>query len=85
MYYFHDCDKLVIKMRVLGSWKNHQSLKIFGVRAEMGPFYCLRHRMLHFLQNFVYYVTLEVINQRGHEFQVGMQDARDMDEVVSNS
>ena len=35
----------------------------------MGPAYCLRHRMLHFLQNFVYYMTLEVIGPRGHELE----------------
>jgi len=38
----------------------------------MGLSYCLRHRMLHFLQNFVYYVTLEVVGPRGHEMHVEM-------------
>lgn len=38
--------------------------------------------MLHFLQNFVYYVTLEVIGPRGHEMQAGLADATDMDQVL---
>ena len=47
----------------------------------MGPYFCLRQRMLHFLQNFVYYMTVEVIKPRDHEMQVGLASARDMDEV----
>ena len=41
---------------------DHQYTKLLRmhIRAVMGPCYCLRHRMLHFLQNFVYYMTLEV-------------------------
>jgi gamma-tubulin complex component 2 len=30
--------------------------------------FALRHRMLHFIQNFVYYITLEVIYPHHHEF-----------------
>jgi len=49
-----------IEARVLGCWKGHQATKELRVRGAMGPSFCLRHRMLHFLQNFVYYMTLEV-------------------------
>ena len=59
----------------------HQSTKGLAVRAAMGRFYFLRQRMLHFLQNFVYYMTLEVISKRGHELQIGLAKAQDMDEV----
>jgi hypothetical protein len=38
----------------------HQATKKVNVRVNLGASYCLRHRMLHFLQNFVYYMTLEV-------------------------
>ena len=37
--------------------------------------------MLHFLQNFVYYLTLEVIGPNAHEMQTGLAEARDMDQV----
>jgi len=52
------------------------------VRATMGTSYCLRHRMLHFLQNFVYYMTLEVIGPRGHELEAKLDEAEDMDVVL---
>jgi gamma-tubulin complex component 2 len=38
--------------------------------------------MLHFLQNFVYYVTLEVIGPRGHELEEWLDKAEDLDEVM---
>lgn len=71
-----------VELRVLTSWQDHQSTKRLDVRSAMGQSYCLRHRMLHFLQNFVYYVTLEVIGPRGHEMQAGLKDATDMDQVL---
>jgi Gamma tubulin complex component C-terminal len=37
--------------------------------------------MLHFLQNFVYYLTLEVIGPNAHEMETGLQEALDMDQV----
>lgn len=71
-----------VELRVLGSWQDHQYTKELDVRASMGQAYCLRHRMLHFLQNFVYYMALEVIGPRGHEMNEGMKAAQDMDEVL---
>lgn len=61
---------------------NHQNTKELDVRATMGTSYCLRHRMLHFLQNFVYYMTLEVIGPRGHELETKLDEAEDMDVVL---
>lgn len=61
---------------------NHQNTKELDVRATMGASYCLRHRMLHFLQNFVYYMTLEVIGPRGHELETKLDEAEDMDVVL---
>ena len=72
-----------IEARVLDCWRGHQSTKDLHVRGAMGPSFCLRHRMLHFLQNFVYYMTLEVINPRGHEMMTEIAAARDMDELLS--
>ena len=72
----------IIQMRILGSWKEHQTTKSLSVRAQMGAYFCLRQRMLHFLQNFVYYMTVEVIKPRDHEMQADMARATDMDEVM---
>ena len=38
--------------------------------------------MLHFLQNFVYYMTLEVIGPRGHELHTDLAAATDIDHVL---
>ena len=39
--------------------------------------------MLHFLQNFVYYMTTEVIGPRGHEMLAELASSRDMDQLIS--
>lgn len=71
-----------VEDRVLNCWQHHQNTKELRLRGEMGPSYCLRHRMLHFLQNFVYYMTIEVFSPRSHEMMEAMREARDMDEVI---
>ena len=50
----------------------------------MGVSFCLRHRMLHFLQNFIYYMTLEVIGPRAHEMTKEMEGVQDMDQLLSS-
>ena len=71
-----------VELKVQTSWQDHQSTRRLDVRSALGQCYCLRHRMLHFLQNFVYYMTLEVIGPREHEMQAGLSEARDMDQVL---
>ena len=73
-----------VELRVLGCWREHQQLKALpGLRKEMGMSYCLRHRMLHFLQNFVYYMTVEVIAPRSHELMEHLAEAQDVDAVLT--
>jgi hypothetical protein len=38
--------------------------------------------MLHFLQNFVYYVAVEVISPQQHELRLHMDEVKDMDEML---
>ena len=71
-----------VETRVLSTWSDHKSTKELDVRESLGPAFSLRHRMLHFLHNFVYYISLEVISPRGHEMKEGLSDAVDMDEVL---
>ena len=71
-----------VELRVLTSWYHDQSTKHLDVRRMMSSSYCLRHRMLHFLQNFTYYMTLEVISPRAHEMHGEMEEATDMDQVI---
>ena len=44
--------------------------------------YCLRQRMLHFVQNLVYYVTVEVLEPRWHEMSGKMKGVTTVDEVL---
>lgn len=71
-----------VELRVLATWSDFQDTKQLNVRGVMGPSYALRHRMLHFLQNFVYYMCLEVIGPRAHEMTVGLENASNMDDVI---
>lgn len=51
-----------IEQRLVGVWLDNQMMKQFhSVRSLLGPSFCLRQRMLHFIQNFIYYMMLEVI------------------------
>jgi len=46
------------------TWQGQQRLKELDVRAAGGRSYCLRHRMLGFMQDIVYYFTYEVRTSR---------------------
>jgi len=51
-----------VEQRLVGIWLDHQMMKEYqSIRASLGPTFCLRQRMLHFVQNFIYYMMLEVI------------------------
>jgi gamma-tubulin complex component 2 len=72
-----------VELRVLSCWRDHQQSKeLRGLRKELGPSHCLRHRMLHFLQNFVYYMTVEVIAPRSHEMMENLDTAVNIDDVL---
>eukprot|EP00614_Pseudopedinella_elastica_P033734 CAMPEP_0172622440 /NCGR_PEP_ID=MMETSP1068-20121228/120485_1 /TAXON_ID=35684 /ORGANISM="Pseudopedinella elastica, Strain CCMP716" /LENGTH=376 /DNA_ID=CAMNT_0013430603 /DNA_START=8 /DNA_END=1138 /DNA_ORIENTATION=- len=65
------------------TWQGQQALKELDVRAAGGRSYCLRHRMLGFMQSIVYYFTYEVIEPRWHEMETRVASSRTMDEVLS--
>ncbi|KAF1329891.1 Gamma-tubulin complex component 2, partial [Globisporangium splendens] len=47
-----------------------------------GPSFCLRQRMLHFQQNFVYYMMFEVISPRWHDFQKQLTTVETVDDIL---
>jgi gamma-tubulin complex component 2 len=48
--------------RLVGIWQDHQAMKeLQSLRGSLGPTFLLRQRMLHFLQNLIYYMMFEVI------------------------
>lgn len=51
-----------VERRLVGTWLDHQVIKEYNsLRKDLGKTYFLRQRMLHFMQNFVYYMMFEVI------------------------
>jgi len=71
-----------VECRVLSCWIDHQSTKELNIAKGAQQAFLLRQRMIHFIQNFVYYMGIEVIAPRSHEMHQGMSAAIDTDEVL---
>eukprot|EP00814_Leptocylindrus_danicus_P018783 CAMPEP_0116025846 /NCGR_PEP_ID=MMETSP0321-20121206/13383_1 /TAXON_ID=163516 /ORGANISM="Leptocylindrus danicus var. danicus, Strain B650" /LENGTH=1111 /DNA_ID=CAMNT_0003498301 /DNA_START=289 /DNA_END=3624 /DNA_ORIENTATION=- len=71
-----------VERRLFSTWLDHQTIKELKLRGELGKTYCLRQRMLHFLQNFVYYMMFEVIEPRWQEMEKRFGDAKTIDDVL---
>ena len=63
-------------------WQAHQEVKGLNLTSTLARSYALRQRMLHFLQNFIYYCTFEVFEPRWHEMQEGLRSCKTIDEVI---
>ena len=73
-----------VERRLIGTWLDHQLTKECNVRSALGATYCLRQRMLHFVQNFVYYMMFEVINPRWHGLEGNMENVKTVDDVLNH-
>ena len=71
-----------VERRLFSTWLDHQTIKELNLRGELGRTYCLRQRMLHFLQNFMYYMMFEVIEPRWNEMEKRFGDAITIDDVL---
>jgi len=71
-----------VERRLCDSWRNHQRYKELALRNAQTSSYILRQRMLHFQQNFVYYMMVEVIQPRYHQFEVAMRGVGSVDDVL---
>jgi gamma-tubulin complex component 2 len=59
-----------VERRLVGVWRDHQLLKkLDSLRGLLGRTYLLRQRMLHFVQNLIYYMIFEVIENNWGEMQ----------------
>ncbi len=62
--------------RKLGEvWKNDQSLKELNVASKLRSGYHLRHKMLHFCKNCIYYMTVEVLEPKWHTLMLELREA----------
>ncbi|GAB9466560.1 hypothetical protein Gpo141_00003931 [Globisporangium polare] len=71
-----------VERRLCDAWLNHQTTKELSLRSDLGPSFCLRQRMLHFQQNFVYYMMFEVISPRWHAFQKQLTTVETVDDIL---
>ena len=64
------------------TWLSHQTLKELDLKQILAPTYTLRHRMLHFIQNLLYYMMVEVLEPRHHELEKNIRQAKTVDDVL---
>ncbi|KAL4163848.1 hypothetical protein KRP22_005275 [Phytophthora ramorum] len=71
-----------VERQLCDAWLSHQATKELSLRSALGPSFCLRQRMLHFQQNFVYYMMFEVISPRWHDFQQQLANVGTVDDIL---
>jgi gamma-tubulin complex component 2 len=71
-----------VKRQLSRTWLSHQTLKELDLRQALAPTYTLRHRMLHFIQNLLYYMMVEVLEPRHHELEQNVNTTSTVDEVL---
>ena len=63
-------------------WLQHQQTKECGVQASLKKTYALRHRMLQFAMNYMYYMQIEVLEPNFHKFKQSMKCVKTLDEII---
>jgi len=59
-----------VKRQLVSMWSDHQLLKAMtSLRSACSPTFSLRRRMLHFIQNLVYYLKFDVIEPNWRELE----------------
>mmetsp|Transcript_30088 Transcript_30088/g.63820 ORF Transcript_30088/g.63820 Transcript_30088/m.63820 type:complete len:1034 (+) Transcript_30088:2-3103(+) len=59
-----------VERQLVSMWSDHQLLKAMtSLRSACSPTFSLRRRMLHFIQNFVYYMEFDVIEPNWRELE----------------
>jgi gamma-tubulin complex component 2 len=64
-----------VERRLIGVWRDHQLLKkLDALRGLLGPTFLLRQRMLHFMQNLIYYMVFEVVESHWMDMRNAIDD-----------
>jgi gamma-tubulin complex component 2 len=64
-------------------WLYHQSTKEFNVHGIQQQAFALRHRMLHFCKNYIYYMVVEVLEPNFHKLKQRLLTVRTIDDVMT--
>jgi gamma-tubulin complex component 2 len=73
-----------VERQLCQTWLIHQSTKELDLRSAFASSYCLRQRMLHFWQNLMYYMMVEVLEPNWHSFEEAMKSVTTVDEVLQH-
>ncbi|CAE7256707.1 spc97 [Symbiodinium sp. CCMP2592] len=71
-----------VERKLVEVWVDHQCTKELGLDSSFSPYYSLRQRMLHFCRDYIYYVTVEVLEPKSHEFLATLRQAETIDDVL---
>jgi len=71
-----------VERKLVEVWVDHQCTKELGLDSSFSPYYSLRQRMLHFCRDYIYYVTVEVLEPKSHEFLTSLRQAETIDDVL---
>ena len=78
-----------VERRLCEAWQTHQATRAAAAQTtgagdggSLGRAYVLSQRMLHFLQNFTYYLMCEVVEPNWHAFETALRDAQSVDELI---
>jgi len=72
-----------VERKLVEVWVDHQYTKeLDQVRTSFSPSYSLRQRMLAFCRDYIYYVTIEVLEPQSHAFLASLAQADSIDEVL---
>lgn len=72
-----------VERQLSNTWILHQSTKDLSLHKSFSTSYCLRQRMLHFVKNYVYYITVEVLEDKWHRFLESLKKVNTVDEIMS--
>ena len=72
-----------VERQLSNTWVLHQSTKNIALHKDLSTSYCLRQRMLHFVKNYVYYMTVEVLEDKWHRFLEGLKNVQTVDEIMT--
>ena len=72
-----------VERQLAGVWQEHQACtrSVSTVGGALQRAYCLCQRMMHFMQNFEYYMTVEVLEPNWHTMEAKLRAAATVDEV----
>jgi gamma-tubulin complex component 2 len=63
-------------------WCSHQLFKECNVQSSLQLTYALRHRMLQFCKNYMYYMQYEVLEPNHHKLKEQLKKVKTVDEII---